>query len=412
MKKKTFAIIGAGLSGCTAALYLKKRGHKVIIYEKSESLGGVAKDLIFDNKVYYNGPNYLSPQSLLIKLIKKESFFKKIIDTQDISYGSYTDIFGDLIVSKEFAHPITSLTYKTPKKIIQPKNLLERINKYPKTIAKEISNWCIKFENKPIDLHQNCSHLMGFGRIYFKNQEKKILDLKKRNKILNEILGVPNYKKTDKICVPINGFNNFFKVIQKHLIRNGIKIKFLSKVNISKIGNEFLFTNLKKKIDADCFIIASNPVPLINCLDVGKLDNPIVKYDVLTCDLGENSKKVKNFYIQVFSKKSNIFRIYLFNTFKKNKVVIEILKNKVKINLDDEIDIAQKILFKFNINFKIKKKFNLSKQIRHFLFTVKDYKKFMKFEKISNNSKIIGGGWYLLGSKLKMDHIKKNIDKL
>ena len=47
MKKKTFAIIGAGLSGCTAALYLKKKGHRVTIYEKGDSLGGVAKDLIF-----------------------------------------------------------------------------------------------------------------------------------------------------------------------------------------------------------------------------------------------------------------------------------------------------------------------------------------------------------------------------
>ena len=41
-----------------------------------------------------------------------------------------------------------------------------------------------------------------------------------------------------------------------------------------------------------------------------------------------------------------------------------------------------------------------------------DYKTFMKFEKISKKIKIIGGGWYLLGSKLKMDHIKNEIDNL
>ena len=34
MKKKTFAIIGGGLSGCASALYLKSKGHDVIIYEK------------------------------------------------------------------------------------------------------------------------------------------------------------------------------------------------------------------------------------------------------------------------------------------------------------------------------------------------------------------------------------------
>ena len=34
MKKKSFAIIGGGFSGCTAALYLLGKGHKISIYEK------------------------------------------------------------------------------------------------------------------------------------------------------------------------------------------------------------------------------------------------------------------------------------------------------------------------------------------------------------------------------------------
>ena len=51
MKKKTFAIIGGGLSGCASALYLKSKGHDVIIYEKDSNKGGVAKDLEFDKKI-------------------------------------------------------------------------------------------------------------------------------------------------------------------------------------------------------------------------------------------------------------------------------------------------------------------------------------------------------------------------
>ena len=37
MKKKTFVIIGGGLSGCASALYLKSKGHDVIIYEKDSN---------------------------------------------------------------------------------------------------------------------------------------------------------------------------------------------------------------------------------------------------------------------------------------------------------------------------------------------------------------------------------------
>ena len=64
MKNKTFAIIGGGLSGCASALYLRSKGHNVSIYEKDDSLGGVARDLRFDKKIYFNGPNYLDPNSL------------------------------------------------------------------------------------------------------------------------------------------------------------------------------------------------------------------------------------------------------------------------------------------------------------------------------------------------------------
>ena len=112
MKKKSFAIIGGGLSGCASALYLRSKGHDVSIYEKDDSLGGVARDLRFDKKIYFNGPNYLDPNSLLIELIKKEKFFKKIINTKNLLYGSYTDIFGEENISNNFAHPVASIKFK------------------------------------------------------------------------------------------------------------------------------------------------------------------------------------------------------------------------------------------------------------------------------------------------------------
>ena len=115
MSRKSFAIIGGGLSGCASALYLQSKGHNVTIYEKDSNLGGVAKDLRFDKKNYFNGPNYLDPNSLLIKLIKKEKFFKRIIDTKNLLYGSYTDIFGVENISDDFAHPISSEKFKKKK---------------------------------------------------------------------------------------------------------------------------------------------------------------------------------------------------------------------------------------------------------------------------------------------------------
>jgi hypothetical protein len=414
MKKKSFAIIGGGLSGCASALYLRSKGHDVSIYEKDDSLGGVARDLRFDKKIYFNGPNYLDPNSLLIELIKKEKFFKKIINTKNLLYGSYTDIFGEENISNNFAHPVASIKFKK-KNILSKKikNLLERIQHYPAKISKNLIMWCSKFENELIKIHHECSHVMGFGRLHFKNNDKEIVNLKKTSKLYDTLLGIPNLNKTNnKFCIPKKGYDIFFKYLKKYLNNKKVKINLSHKILIKKIDNKLVLTSLKKNIKADYFIWASNPVPLINILKIGKLDNPIIKTEVVTCDLHENNKKIKNRYIQIFSKESNIFRIYFYTLENRNKIVIELAFNKKKNDIKKELKFVQKVLSKFNYNFTFKNPIYETKQVRHVLFTVNDYKRFLKFEKMSKNLNVISGGWYLAGSKAKMDHIKKTIDKL
>jgi hypothetical protein len=86
--------------------------------------------------------------------------------------------------------------------------------------------------------------------------------------------------------------------------------------------------------------------------------------------------------------------------------------NKKKNDIQKELKFARKILSKFNYTFTFTNPIYETKQIRHILFTINDYKKFMKFEKMYKNLNVISGGWYLTGSKEKMDHIQKKIDKL
>ena len=45
---KTVAIIGGGISGCVAAMYLAEKNCKVSIYEKTDKLGGILKDFIVE----------------------------------------------------------------------------------------------------------------------------------------------------------------------------------------------------------------------------------------------------------------------------------------------------------------------------------------------------------------------------
>jgi oxygen-dependent protoporphyrinogen oxidase len=51
------AVIGAGLTGLTAAYYLKKKGIHVTVFEESDRTGGVIQSVKQDGFVYENGPS-------------------------------------------------------------------------------------------------------------------------------------------------------------------------------------------------------------------------------------------------------------------------------------------------------------------------------------------------------------------
>ncbi len=56
-EQKKIAIIGAGLTGLTAAYYLQKQGIEVVVYERSERPGGVIRTLREGGFTYEAGPN-------------------------------------------------------------------------------------------------------------------------------------------------------------------------------------------------------------------------------------------------------------------------------------------------------------------------------------------------------------------
>ena len=58
-KMARVVVIGAGFSGLSAASYLSAAGHQVQVYEKNESAGGRARQLITDNGYLFDmGPSW------------------------------------------------------------------------------------------------------------------------------------------------------------------------------------------------------------------------------------------------------------------------------------------------------------------------------------------------------------------
>ena len=74
---KSVAIIGAGITGLTAAFYLKRKGVPVTVYEAGRRVGGVIQSIRKDGFLAESGPNTIletSPQiAQLVRDLNLES---------------------------------------------------------------------------------------------------------------------------------------------------------------------------------------------------------------------------------------------------------------------------------------------------------------------------------------------------
>ena len=74
-------VIGAGLSGLTAALYATTAGHHVVILDRGEHLGGRGTSESLDGIPFGFGPHLLQSNGPLAKVTKKVSRLKMVLGT-------------------------------------------------------------------------------------------------------------------------------------------------------------------------------------------------------------------------------------------------------------------------------------------------------------------------------------------
>ncbi len=419
MNKKKISIIGGGFSGCISAFLLSKLGHKVTLFEKGDKLGGTSTDILNDKEFFFNGPHYFFPNTKWVKEITKYKEFKNefanyiCYDSKKFKefnfHGSYTDIFDKVEFNNFFAHPVTSKPFKDISDKEKKQTLYERIKSYQNDIALNLENWLTKNSLNSKKLHFNCAELLNIGRICFINDLSKIKSLKQKNKYADCILGIPKQKNDleRKICFPKNGNNTFYKKLHSLLSKN-IKIELNSKIRIqSNNKRKIEILNKDNYIESDFIIWAANPVYILKDLGYGILDNPVVKVKLYCAEINLLKKSnLENFYIQVFTNKSNIFRVYFYKTRDRYKITVETFfdKNEKSINETE----LKRILNNLKLEFQIKGKFIEKKEVRHYLMTCKDFNQFIKFDNDFKNTNLINGGWHLFGRENKIEHIMKN----
>lgn len=411
---KKIIVVGGGITGCIIASFLANKKFKVEIYEKSDRLGGILSDVILKNGK--NKEKFLSgPQYVEINKLYNDHFFnehtKKYLKRIKLKYASYTDIFNNKksITHKNFALPITDKKFLGVKKMKNNLSLLDRYKNYQKNIYDALQTWTKNYFHDLDKLHHGCAEPSQTGRVYFMNDKKKLQYLKKKNKYANNLLGIPK-KENRESYVPITGYNKIFNIFEKNTLKN-VKIFYNSKIKIKKNLNQPLniyYDN--KKLVADYFVWACNPVTLIRNAYNKNLDNAIVKISTFYFNIEPRQNIIKDIYFQVFSKKFPINRIYIYQMNKKIKVNVECFHRK-ELTYKNVVKNLKTIFNKFNIN-KYKLNFITSKnEIRHILVTKNDYKLFKKFNNDKKFYNIIPGGWELYSRDAKLTQTIKFIKK-
>ena len=110
-KMKKISIIGSGFSSLSAACYLAKDGYEVFIYEKGDTVGGRARQLVKDGFTFDMGPSWYWMPDIFEKFFKEfqkkpSDYYKleKLDPAYKIFFADDTITIGDSLdkICKEF----------------------------------------------------------------------------------------------------------------------------------------------------------------------------------------------------------------------------------------------------------------------------------------------------------------------
>lgn len=399
------AVIGAGSVGISTKYILNRKHIDSTLYEATNTIGGILRDITFDGRNFFAGCQYFTNKEISYELMPKiglESFV--------YTYGSYTDIFDEISVSTEFVGP----TIKKQIKLNSPKNvnsldisIEEKLQEYPAFIRFALQNWLAGIGINSSQMHQ--SSLLGLGaiRVYLPNQIEEVQIMRKHNPSASNFYGLLyfNYTQDDSFSVPRNGFNAYLDSNVLPEILKDTNTSVSIKIEAGKSG--FRLRGNKVLEPYDKIIWTGNPNPILKCLNLPKLDSHNLKCRILVGEI--NIRIDKPFYVQVFSKKSNILRIYLYKIEDKSCFTIEKIEDNQSTH--DTITFAKKILESFGIVTLLDLKAE-KKQNRYILLTLDDYKSLKNLNQILSGTNLISAGWHLYGRDLKIGFVLEQINNL
>jgi phytoene dehydrogenase-like protein len=260
--KKNVVIVGAGISGLTAAAYLSNEGHNVTLIEKSEDLGGLVGSFMRDGFLFDNGIRGVENSGTLFPMLKqlgiKVDFRKNVVDMgiedEIISidpvenYVSYKQL---LIKSYPEETNAIELIFKDIKKISKYMEVLYDIDNplflNPKTDTKYLVKTIIPWMFKYTFTIGKIEKLKTPIRIYLEKYTKNIdlIDAISQHFFTDtpSFFALSYLKMHSDYYYPVGGTKSIVESIRNFILdKNGV-IKTNSEITKIDVDNQVAYNN-------------------------------------------------------------------------------------------------------------------------------------------------------------------------
>ena len=259
------------------------------------------------------------------------------------------------------------------------------------------------------NLTSSSSYGVSIRRIMYKNFFNEIKKNKKFS-FIDETHGLKRDSlKLDKLYagIPKFGYDSFFSKFLKHLKENNVKFYPLSPVRPQIKNNKLEIYSKNNKIDYNYLLWTGNPTSLIYQTLNKRLDSTHIKSINFYFKLKDKLKDI--FYVQIFSDKIPVNRIFIYNDEMSTKITVESFKTD--INLENIKNYIIKVFNHLKIKLSISDIIYYgSKYTKNYsILSSNDYRLIKNFKKIKK-LKIIDCGWELYGRDLKLKQLIESID--
>ena len=401
-------IVGGGFTGCVLALKAAQLGAEVTLFEASNELGGIVRDLQVGEERFYNGCHYLDDNEWVQAI--RTQLPAALIDFVH-EYGSITELFGSQEVAFDFAQPVINDTTKIDLVAAQTlgDRLVDRLSVYGK-YSKALITWAERYGFLE-QLHKDCAQGMQVPRIFFKARVAELIKLKAENLVIDQLTGIPRSilnPHQDKATgfLPARGFTSFFSDIQRLLESSGVDVRLSSPIKpvLSETGKIESYSR-GQHFQSDRTIWCANPTALLMKAGIGRLDSPYTDMYCATALL-DNVEDILPIYHQVFSNQSSIVRLFVYRLAGKNKVTIEGFANQ-QSESELSVDLARYLeILKLP---SLKSSIEMFKQRRYANFTPHDKSLIEQFNKNSSILGMLPGAWHIYGRDQKINFMEGHL---